>query len=418
MIVPLFSRLLLGCLLLASLMSAWANQAVINGDGVLEIDGTKIFPIGFTTSPPPNGKTPQGRNGIAELADAGATFLRAGPLGEPWTEARWTAEREMEDAAAKYGMHCWLNLREAVDLKKNSAEHEALLRKLVTTFRDHPGLGVYKGADEPAWGKMSAAGTDHAYQVVKALDANHPLALIQAPDGVLPDLSNIKRFNSSCDIVGFDVYPIAYPPGRHSQYVKTNSEISMVGDWTKMATEISGGKKSVWMTLQFAWSGVVKKNKTLRFPTFPEQRFMAYEAIINGARGLMYFGGNLTPAMTESDKKLGWAWHYWDQVLRRVVEEIGTKSPLYPALTAPNSKLPVTANGEGIEFCVREAGNDIFVIACNRSHKTEQVKFSGLGSVTGEAPLLFEEPRSVKAISGTFTDWFGPFEVHAYRFTK
>lgn len=418
MIVLLFRRLVAGGLLFALLISSRGNQAIINGDGVLEIDGKKIFPIGFTTSPPPDGKTPAGKNAIAELADAGATFLRAGPLGESWTDARFVGEQQMEDAAAKYGMHCWLNLREAVDLKARGGANEALLRKLVTKFKDHPGLGVYKGADEPAWGKMHAADTDRAYQLVKQLDPNHPLALIQAPDGVLPDLSNIKRFNSSCDIVGFDVYPIAYPPGRHSQYVKTNSEISMVGDWTKMANEISGGKKSVWMTLQFSWSGVVKKGKTLRFPTFAEQRFMAYQAIINGARGIMYFGGAIPTAMTEADKKLGWNWRYWDQVLRRVVEEIGTKSPVYPALLAPNSKLPVTVEGEGIEFCVREAGNDIFVIACNRSHKTEQVKFSGLGSVTGEAPLLFEEPRSVKATSGTFTDWFGPFEVHVYRFAK
>jgi hypothetical protein len=418
MIAPLFGRLVLGCLLLPCLISARGNQAIINGDGVLEIDGKKVFPIGFTTSPSPETTTPHGKNAVAELADAGATFLRAGPLGAPWDDTRIQAEQQMEDAAAKYGLHCWLNLREAVNLKTKSGANEALLRKLVTKFKDHPGLGAYKGADEPAWGKMHPQDTERAYQLVKELDPNHPLTLIEAPDGALPNLSNIKRFNSSCDIVGFDVYPIGYPPGRHSQYVKTNSEISMVGDWTKMATEISDGKKSVWMTLQFAWSGVGNKGKTLRFPTFAEQRFMAYQAIINGARGIMYFGGAIPSTLTESDKKLGWNWRYWDQVLRRVIEEIGTKSPLYPALLAPNSKLPVTASGEGIEFCVREAGNDIFVIACNRSHKTEQVKFSGLGSIAGVAPLLFEEPRSVKATSGTFTDWFGPFEVHAYRFAK
>ena len=59
-----------------------ANNVSINADGVMVIDGQKVFPIGFTISPPPEGKTPAGKNSIAELADAGATFLRAGPLGQ------------------------------------------------------------------------------------------------------------------------------------------------------------------------------------------------------------------------------------------------------------------------------------------------------------------------------------------------
>lgn len=396
----------------------FATRAVINSDGVLEIDGKKVFPIGFTTSPPADGKTPRGKNAIAELADAGATFLRAGPLDSAWDAERLESEKQTEDAAAKYGMHCWLNLREAVDLRHHPKEHEELLRKLVTTFKDHPGLGVWKGADEPAWGKRTPEEIQRAYEAIKKLDPNHPVVLIQAPQGISPNLSNLKKYTPGCDIEGFDIYPIAYPPGLHSQFVKTNNEISMVGDFTRMAMEISGGKKSVWMTLQFSWSGVVNKGKTLRFPTFPEQRFMAYQAIINGARGLMYFGGAIDIAMTDSDKKLGWNWKYWDQVLRRVVEEIGTKSPLYPALVAPNSKLPVQVNGEGIEFCVRDTGDSLYVIACNRSHKTEQVKFIGLGSVTGVVPLLFEEPRTVTAKDGAFTDWFGPFEVHAYKFAK
>lgn len=406
------------CLAFIVSTSARANRATINGDGVLEIDGKKVFPIGFTTSPPPDGKTPQGKNGVAELADAGATFLRAGPLGMPWNAERFANEKAMEDAAARYGMHCWLNLREAVDLTPGAKRREALLHRLVDTFKNHPGLGVYKGADEPALGKVPVERTERAYRAVKALDPNHPLALIEAPDGIVPDVSNVKAYNSSCDIVGFDVYPIGYPPGRHSQFKETNSEISMVGDFTKMATEISGGQKSVWMTLQIVWSGVAKPGKTLRYPTFAEQRFMAYQAIINGARGLMYFGGNLPAGLNARDTQLGWNWQYWDNVLRRVVEEIGTKSPVYRALLVANSKLPVSVKGEGIEFCVREVGNEVFVLACNRSHKTEQVTFSGVGSVNGDGAVLFEEPRLVKAVNGAFTDWFGPFEVHVYRLAK
>jgi NAD(P)-dependent dehydrogenase (short-subunit alcohol dehydrogenase family) len=40
------------------------------------------------------------------------------------------------------------------------------------------------------------------------------------------------------------------------------------------------------MVLQISWSGVLNPGKTLRMPTFPEERFMTYQAIINGARGI------------------------------------------------------------------------------------------------------------------------------------
>jgi hypothetical protein len=404
----------LAALSLLVALTAQANQGILNADGVLDIDGQKIFVIGFTAGPPPDGKTPSGKDAFAELADAGATFVRAGPE-QPWSEARFELERAYEDAAARHGLHCWLNLREASRIKAGDTKSEALLRKVLTTFRNHPGLGVYKGADEPEWGKAALPPLERAYQVIKELDPNHPLAIIQAPRGTI---ENLRKYNPVSDITGADIYPVGYPPGKHSQFVKTNAEISMTGDYTRRMMEVAEGKKPVWMTLQISWSGVLKQGQTLRFPTFPEERFMTYQAIINGARGLNYFGGGLSGGLSEEDRKVGWNWHFWNRVLRPVIEEIGTKSPLYPALVAPESKLPVTVKGAGIEFCVREVGNDIFLLACKREGATIQARFSGLPQNSTGGEMLFESPRRVEIKKGAFTDWFGPLEAHAYRFKR
>jgi hypothetical protein len=107
------------------------------------------------------------------------------------------------------------------------------------------------------------------------------------------------------------------------------------------------------MTLQVVWSGVSNPGKMLRLPTFPEERFMTYQAIINGARGVNYFGASIPAGWNEQDQKLGRNRHFWNRVLRPVVEEIGTKSPLYPALVAPKSQLPLQVKGDGVEFCAR-----------------------------------------------------------------
>ncbi len=143
---------------------------------------------------------------------------------------------------------------------------------------------------------------------------------------------------------------------------------------------------------------------------------MAYQAIINGARGLNFFGGTLPAALNSRDAKLGWNWTFWDRVLKPLVEEIGRHSPLHPALVAPNSRLPVKAAGQGLEWCVREAGRDLFLLACKSEGATIQATFTGLPAAAGSGEVMFESPRQVQAKDGKFTDWFAPFEVHVYRF--
>jgi len=153
-------------LTLTTAFNALANKFIINADGVLEIDGKKIFVIGFTAAPPADGKTPGGKDAFAELADAGATFVRFGPE-QPWSDGRFDLEQKFEDAAARHGLHCWLNLREASSIKPGENRNEELLRKIVSRFKDHPGLGAYKGADEPEWGKHPLPPLERAYQIIK-----------------------------------------------------------------------------------------------------------------------------------------------------------------------------------------------------------------------------------------------------------
>jgi hypothetical protein len=205
--------------------------------------------------------------------------------------------------------------------------------------------------------------------------------------------------------------------GKHSDL--PNKNISVVGDETKKIVKAAGGKP-VWMTLQIAWSGIAREGKnTMRFPTFPEERYMTYQAIIDGARGLNYFGGTVKDVMTPQDQPLGWNWRFWNRILLPVLQEINDKSPLYPALIAPNSKLPIKITGAtDIEFCVREAGKDLFILAAKREGDTVQATFSGLPTDVSQAEVLYEPPRTVTAKEGSFTDWFGPNEVHVYRFHR
>jgi hypothetical protein len=391
-----------------------AAHVTLNEDGVLLIDGRKILPIGFTGGPPPDGRTPEGKPAFEEIRDAGGTFFRTGIQGNnSWNEDTSVQEQVWMDAAARYGLYCWPRLGKLSSLQEGDRAKELFLRSVLNRFRNHPGLLLWKNVDEPWWGKVPAESMIRAYRIIKEVDPCHPVGLTQAPRGTVADL---RPYNAAADILLLDIYPVGYPPGRHS--LGPNKEISMVGDYTRFIREVADGKP-VWMVLQIAWSGVVNPGKTLRFPTFAQERFMTYQALINGARGLIYFGGNLKAAMTPQDARLGWNWTFWRRVLRPVLEEVGTRSPLAPALVAPDSRLAVKVEGaQDVEFCVREVGNDLYLLACKREGQTVPVKFTGLPAWAAAGEVLYESPRQIQAKAGQFTDWFAPFDVHVYHFHR
>ena len=404
-------------MIIGSSCQVWAHNAprvTINDGGVLIVNGRKMLPIGFSNGPPPDGRTPDGKNAFAEIKDAGGTFFRTGVIaGGPWDEKTIESEQVWMDTAARYGLYCWPRLRELSSLEEGNVKKKMLLRLIVNRFKNHRGLLLWKNVDEPQWGGTPVETMIRAYSIIKELDPHHPVGLTHAPRGTLEQL---RPYVAAADVLLLDIYPIGYPPGRHSLW--QNKEISMVGDYTKFIKEVADGKP-VWMVLQIAWSGVIKPGKTLRLPTFAQERFMTYQALINGARGLVYFGGHIEKAMAPKDAELGWNWTFWRRVLRPVLEEVGNNSPLAPALVAPDSELPVRVSGtDDVEFCVREAGDCIYILACKRDGAAVEVKFSGLPAWVSEGQVMYESPRKVEVNKGTFTDWFAPFDVHVYCFAR
>ena len=90
------------------------------------------------------------------MAAGGASFIRTGrgDWGPGRLEEQLAAERAVLDAAAANGLQCWLYLGDLPDLPPRSAggqasTREQMLNRVAATFKDHPGLGAYKGVDEP-----------------------------------------------------------------------------------------------------------------------------------------------------------------------------------------------------------------------------------------------------------------------------
>jgi hypothetical protein len=410
--------------------------------GALVVAGDKIFPLVLSDGPPLGAKAPNGEDALAELAAGGANFIRAGR--GTWSlesiEQQIAAERAVLDAAAAHGLHCWLQLGNAPDLPAGGlAAKEQLLTEIVGQLKDHPALGAWKGVDEPANpnrpARVPAAGLVRAYRKLRQTDPDHPVVITQAP---VSTPAQLAPYRPAFDITGADIYPVSYPPGKHVG--GRNRDIGVVGDITRKMVRAAGGKP-VWMTLQIAWSGVIPTEQhpanIPRFPTLNQERFMAYQAIVDGARGLAFFGGHITQVARPADAQAGWNWTFWDRVLRPLFAEL-TSPSVAPALVAPDARKAVKASSKGVEVVTREAGGFLYVIAVRRGSGTSRVGFSGLprrrdGQPIKGGEVLFEyvqEPlpppvdpnnqtfRTVSVADGGFRDWFAQHDVHVYRFQR
>lgn len=132
------------------------------------------------------------------------------------------------------------------------------------------------------------------YQTMKKADGSRPV-MLNLGQGVANDqwigrgngakLDDYKTYVQGCDIVSFDVYPVAGlgDPGKIPLVAKG---LDRLAGWT-------AGKKRIWNCLEC--TAISGKDKAT-----PEQvRVEAWSAIIHGARGFIYFVHQFAPKFDE-----------------------------------------------------------------------------------------------------------------------
>jgi hypothetical protein len=402
---------------------------VDSATGNLLVEGKSVFPVGLSDPPPFDSTAPDsGLNAWAEVALAGVKFVRNYTV---WTAAaageQMISVAAQLDAAQQHGLQVWLALA-GVDSDLRQA---SLLGRIVDSVRRHPGLGAWKGTDEPAHAHVPASGCVAVYDRVRSLDPDHPVVIIEAPRAPGPTRGSpdrrltvdaIRPYAAACDVHGIDIYPVSRPPGLHAGGPPVNTDISVVGDMTRIVAEATG-RRAIWTTLQIAWNGVFPPHPVV-FPTLQQARFMAYDAVVAGARGLFFFGGQFKQVMNAADRQRGWNWTYWQKVQRPLLEELADPEHTQ-ALTAPDAALPITADAADIATSVRETADFLYLIAVRKSPTAVgPVRFRGLPAAISEGMVLAHPGgnpvRNVSVVGGAFTDPspYRPHNARVYRFRR
>ena len=389
-----------------------------DGTGTVLLDGAKTFPIVLAKGPEPGTTTPGGGDALAEVASAGATYLKIGPATVAWTAADIEDAKQQNRAAAANNLHTWVNLSTVAQATPGSAR-DALLDQVVTTLESDaggPAIAMWKGADEPLWSGIAPGALQFAYCRATGrgtaswcggepvLDSDHAWVTIQAPRGTAAQLA---PYTPVTDIHGVDVYPVtlaASAPNLHD-----------VGSWTSTIASVTPSR-AVWTTLQVCASGSYDSSGRFVLPTFAQERYMLYDAILNGARSLAFYGGNNPNCWTASDRQFGWNWSFWNSVLKPLLGEINSLSPLAPALVNPATTQTLQASDATTQAISRQGNSgDLWVIAARHGAGTARVTIGGLPTAVSTG-TVYTEGRSIAVSNGSFTDDFAQWGVHVYHF--
>ncbi|MFA6239840.1 MAG: hypothetical protein WC655_02870 [Candidatus Hydrogenedentales bacterium] len=266
----------------------------------------------------------------------------------------------------------------------------------------NPGLNL---SNAPERATKMAGGMIDGYKLLREIDTKHPVWMNHAPRNTIKQLA---EFNLGADIVGCDIYPVPARVGGHSDIQDVT--VTSVGAYTRRMQDAAPGKPT-WMVLQgFGWADLNEtkadsKRDEYRRPTFNESRFMAYNAIANGARGILYWGS----AYIEVDSEL------WSDLLK-LVRELADRQPL---LSAREAALPIqvtTAETWGsqdrtVRVVPKQVGDKVSFIVVNEWREPLTYTIAGLESLNGVA--YSDGPDIAATVSGgTLTQTLAGQSVH------
>jgi hypothetical protein len=375
------------------------------GDGLLTKNGRRLFPIGFYELPADDAK-------LRTMAESGVNLVRCHSKADL-------------DRAKAAGIMGWLPL----NVQSGATDK---LRTLVESVADHPALAIWEGPDEIVWNftaasqlrksgihkspgewqKQTPQAVEYAekrareimpkmragIEFVRRLDKQKRQVWIN--EALDSDVKYVRQYMDWVDITGCDLYPV-----RHEA-----RPIARMAAATERWKQVGRGKP-VWMVLQaFSWSELGESYgvKIAAYPTFAESRFMAYDVIVHGAKGILYWGSNYlkSDAFRES--------------LYALTSEIAA---LQPFLVAPEEKSARATVIEakdateeaGVRMTARRAAKEWLIILVNEDNQWHMaVEVTGLAKLNGRSLELLYGHENATVERGEFVTRMPPLGVKVF----
>ncbi|HQE84057.1 MAG TPA: hypothetical protein PLM14_13735 [Candidatus Hydrogenedentes bacterium] len=391
---------------MAAGMAGAAPLAVrYDDDGMITVNGQRTLIVGSYYAA-------KSDKPYADMAEAGFNLIRTDSSAE-----------EMDQALAA-GLMTWTSVG-TIDMADREASTARLLEK-VRAIKDHPALAFVESVDEPAWTWMKAETRVpaqpfvEAYPLIKEADPNHLMYMNHAPTNLV---KTMQAYNPGTDIVACDIYPVN-PGGLRPMYALfedghqgdlNNQTISQVGDYVDKMRQVTGPNRPLFMVLQaFAWEALREEKERdeskVLYPTWEESRFMAFQSLIKGANGIIYWGSYTMPQPSD-------AWTGITRVTREVADLAAVLSQR-AARFEPTVEYHEIGHSvdDGVQWLVKESGGALYVFTCNAYRYPCRATLGGFSG--WKTCTVINENRAIEIAENGVTDDWNAFDVHLYRFEK
>ncbi len=372
-------------------------------DGMMVIDGKRTFIIGSY-------HLPISENPYKTLAEKGYNLIHT------------PADRKDLDQTHANGLKAWISIG-YIKHPTESAD-STRISDIIKQFKDHPALLFWEMADEPAfnWNKSEVKIPPEpliaTYKFIKSLDPLHPVYTNHGPVNLV---STLQKYNPSTDVIACDIYPVIphgikptyalYPDGQQGDLL--NTYISQVGEYTDKMMRVGRHSKPLFMVLQgFAWEMLKppaeRDTSMILYPTYEQTRYMAYDAIVHGANGVIYWGTRHAPQPSE-----------FIAGLNRITGEL---AEMKEVLASKNASIRIRKTyhelrysvDAGVEILAKKYKGSLYLLTVNSDKNPVRLTLSGLGNYKNAEVLT--ENRVLKVVGGRITDDYKPFDTHIYRF--
>lgn len=286
-------------------------------------------------------------------------------------------------------------------------------------------LLAWAHADEPDINGVPAGTLAADYLKWKTADPTRPVivnfsgqnAQYQA-DGLTDAL--YQQYSQSADWISSDVYPVT--AWNHPDWIDKNAKLNLKdptnnggvpfnpGNSVDKLRALSGGKKQL-AYIETSFQNIGRgPAKGARGATAAEVRGETWDAIVHGARGIVYFPQSFHPDQT-------------DATPASVVAEMKrTNAKITEMAAVLNSGSDASSNpmtlGGGLEGTWREYGGKMYYFVLNFSHAAARKAKVTLTGVAGKSMIeVMDESRKLTAMNGSIVDHFAPYQLHIYETT-
>jgi len=379
--------------------------------GFIIKDGKSMFPIGCYELPKDDAE-------LEKMARAGMNLVRC-------------RNRSDLDRVASVGMFGWM----VIPMQQGASD---AVRKRIESVVTHPALAIWEGPDEVVHNFTAFSGLYRTKKIYKSPDAwrkqaleavayseeqgrqiipklHEAIALIRTLDpdkrqiwineAAQSDLKFVRQYIDHIDITGCDIYP-----------VKADSQnVAIIGDATDRWKKVGRNSKPIWMVLQaFSWNelGDYYGHKTVAYPTFTESRFMAYDAIVHGAHGILYWGSHYLKSGE------------FRQSLYALTSELAALQPFLVANEYLRTRVAVVeleldSSTRGVRLSVRRVGQEWIVILVNEDDQSYLgVEVTGLDELDSRTLELLYGSEKVTVNRGELITHIKPLEVKVFSTTR